>query len=237
MDAATAVGSRRRVDPMSTLMIVMTAAGLLGAAWLRFGPSPAPPPPTVGALAPPLQILDPDSSEPMVLAGLRGKVVWIVFWSANSTSGPASLRALDDVWSRLKSHRRFVLVAAAIETDQAERIREMTSDSQFKLPIYIASPDTRRRYGAESADPPLHVLIDAAGHVIAMARGAGRPTIDRIAGQAKRQLDELDPLGDTRFVSMPSRGVPGRPNERLAVDSCAGRIGLGRSGLLVLSAK
>ena len=61
---------------------------------------------------------------------------------------------------------------------------------------------------APSADPPLHVLIDAAGHVIAMARGAGRPTIDRIADQAKRQLDELDPLGDTRFVSMPSVEYP-----------------------------
>ncbi len=102
MDAATEVGSRRRVDPMTTLMIVMTAAGLLGAAWLRYGPSPAPPPPTVGGLAPPLQILDLDSSEPMVLAGLRGKVVWVVFWSANSTSGPASLPALDDVWNRLE---------------------------------------------------------------------------------------------------------------------------------------
>ncbi len=113
-------------------------------------------------------------------------------------------------------------MAAAIETDQAETVREMTSASQFKLPIYIASPETRRRYGAERADPPLHVLIDAAGHVIAIARGAGRPTIDRIADQAKRQLDELDPLGDTRFVSAPSRGVPGLSKERLAIDSCAG---------------
>jgi hypothetical protein len=214
MDAATEIRSRRRIDPMSALMIVMTAAGLLGAAWLRFGPSPLPSPPAVGGLAPPVQVLDLDSSEPMVLAGLRGKVVWIVFWSASSESGPATLPALDDVWNRLKAHKRFVLVAAAVETDQADRVREMTSASRFNLPVYLASPETRRRYGAERADPPLHVLIDAAGHVIAIARGAGRPTIERIADQARRQLDELDPLGDTRFA-------------------LAGAIGFGRSGFFV----
>jgi hypothetical protein len=201
MDGATEIGSRRRLDPMSALMIVMTAAGLLGAAWLRFGPTSAPPPPVIGGLAPPLQVLDLDSSEPMVLAGLRGKVVWVVFWSAGSTSGPASLPVLDDVWNRLKAHQRFVLVAAAVETDQPDRVRALTSASQFKLPVYLASPETQRRYGAERADPPLHVLIDAAGHIIAIARGAGRSTIERIADQAKRQLDELDPLGDTRFAS------------------------------------
>jgi hypothetical protein len=201
MDAATEIGSRRRIDPMSALMIVMTAAGLLGAGWLRFGPTPAPPAPVVGGLAPPIQVIDLETAEPMVLAGLRGKVVWVAFWSADTESGPTSLPVLDDIWNRLKAHRRFVLVAAAVETDQSERIHALLAASRFKLPVYLASPETRRRYGAERADPPLHVLIDAAGHVIAIARGAGRPTIERIADQVKRQLDELDPLGDTRFAS------------------------------------
>jgi hypothetical protein len=202
MDAATEIWSRRRIDPMTALMIVMTVAGLVGAAWLRFGPSPAPQPAVVGGLAPPVQVIDLDTSEPMVLAGLRGKVVWVVFWSARSESGPACLPALDDVWKRLKAHRRFVFVAAAVETtDQADRVRALASASQSNLPVYLASPETRRRYGAERADPPLHVLIDAAGQVVAIARGAGRATIERIADQAKRQLDELDPLGDTRFAS------------------------------------
>ena len=201
MDAATEIWSRRRIDPMSALMIVMTAAGLLGAAWLRFGPSPAPPPPVVGGLAPPVQVVDLETSEPMVLAGLRGKVVWIVFWSASSASGPACLPALDDVWKRLKVHQRFVFVAAAVEIDQADRVRALISACLSNLPVYLASRETQRRYGVERADPPLHVLIDAAGHIIAIARGAGRPTIERIADQAKRQLVELDPLGDTRFVS------------------------------------
>jgi hypothetical protein len=204
MDGATEIGSRCRIDPMSAFMIVMTAAGLLGTAWLRFGPTPPPPSLVIGGPAPPLQVLDLDSSEPMILAGLRGKVVWVVFWSAGSMSGPASLLALDDVWNRLKAHQRFVLVAAAVETDQPDRVRALTSARQINLPVYLAGPETRRRYGAERADPPRHVLIDAAGQIIAIARGAGRSTIDRIADQAKRQLEELDPLGDTRFASSES---------------------------------
>jgi hypothetical protein len=200
MDAATGIARRRWIDPTGVLMIVITTAGLLGAAWLRFGPASSPPPAAIGGLAPPLQLLDMDTSEPMVLAGLRGKVVWIVFWSVSSASGPASLPPLEDVWNRLKAHKRFVRGAAAIETDQAKRVRALTGGSPFKLPVYLASPETQRRYGVERADPPLHVLIDAAGRIIAIARGAGRSTIDRIADKAKSQLDELDPLGDTRFA-------------------------------------
>ncbi len=206
MDATTDMRSRRRIDPISALMVVMTAAGLLGAAWLRLGPSPAPPAPVVGGLAPPIQVLDVDSTEPMVLAGLRGKIVWVVFWSANSPSGSGSLSIIDDVWKRLRAHRRFVPVAAAVESDQPERVRAVISGSQLKLPVYLASPETQRRYRVENAEPPLHVLIDAAGHVIAIARGTGRPTIERIADQAKKQLDQLDPLGDTRFASTVAHG-------------------------------
>jgi hypothetical protein len=201
MDEATEIRSRRRIDPMTALMIAITALALLGAAWLRFGPSAMPGPPRVGGLAPPVHVRDLDTSESMVLAGLRGKVVWLVFWSANSESGPAILPVLEDVWNRLKAHQRFLLVPAAVDTDHPERVRVLAGANQFNLPVYLASPDTQRRYNAELADPPLHVLIDAAGHIIAIARGDGRSTIERIAEQAKRQLDQLDPLGATRFAS------------------------------------
>ena len=205
MDVATEIRSGRRIEPMSALMILLTVAALLGAAWLRFGLPAAPEPPRIGGLAPPVHVRELDASETMVLAGLRGKVVWLVFWSASSESGLASLPMLEDVWNRLKTHQRFVLVAAAIDADHPERVRELTGAKQFNLPVYLASPETQRQYDAEPADPPLHVLIDAAGHIIAIARGAGRSTIERIADQAKRQLDELDPLGHTRFASAASR--------------------------------
>jgi hypothetical protein len=205
MDVATEIRSRRRIEPMSALMLAMTAAALLGAAWLRFGLPATPEPPRIGGMAPPVHVLDLNASENMVLAGLHGKVVWLVFWSASSESGPASLPMLEDVWNRLKTHQRFALVAAAIDADHPERVRELTGANQFNLPVYLASPETHLRYDAAPADPPFHVLIDASGHIIAVARGAGRSTIERIADQAKRQLDELDPLGNTRFASAASR--------------------------------
>ena len=49
--------------------------------------------------------------------------------------------------------------------------------------------------------PPLHILIDADGRIAAIAREAGPQTIERIADHAKRLLEELDPLGDTRFAT------------------------------------
>jgi hypothetical protein len=70
-----------------------------------------------------------------------------------------------------------------------------------------------RRFGAEKADPPLNVLIDAEGQVIAIARGAGDATLERLVDQAKRQLDELDPLGNTRFAHR--GGLPGDRYELL----------------------
>jgi len=44
-------------------------------------------------------------------------------------------------------------------------------------------------------------LIDADGRILALARGAGRPTLERIAAQAGRRLEELDPMGATRFAA------------------------------------
>ena len=39
-----------------------------------------------------------------------------------------------------------------------------------------------------------------------MARGDGQPTVGRIAEEARRRLDEIDPLGEMRFASaMPRR--------------------------------
>jgi hypothetical protein len=211
MDAATEIWSRRRIDPLSALMIALTAATLLGAAWLRFGLPAAPETPRIGSVAPPVHVLDLNASETKVMAGLRGKVVWLVFWSASSESGPATLPMLEDIWNRLKTHQRFAMVAAAIDADHPERVRQLTGANQFNLPVYLASPETQRRYDAAPADPPFHVLIDASGHIIAVARGAGRSTIERIADQAKRQLDELDPLGDTRFASAATRPSSGFP--------------------------
>jgi peroxiredoxin len=194
---------KRRVEPLSGLMLLVTAAALAGAAWLRFSRSSAfeAPAAVVGAEAPPLRLNDVETSQPVVLAGLNTKVVWVVFWSAASASGRSCLSELQTISRRLRMHRRFAMVAAAVEIDDPAAVSAAVREADFKLPTYLAGAETRRRFHAENADPPLHVLIDAGGHILAMARGNGQSTIGRIAEEAQRRLDEIDPLGETRFAS------------------------------------
>jgi hypothetical protein len=199
---------KRRVEPMSGLMLLVTVAALAGAAWLRFGRSSASEPPAVvvSAEAPPLRLNDLETSEPVVLAGLNTKVVWVVFWSAGASSGRSCLAELETASRRLRMHRRFAMVTAAVEIDDPAAVRVAVRNADFKLPTYLAGAETRQRFHAENADPPLHVLIDAGGRVLAMARGDDPPTVGRIAEEARRRLEEIDPLGETRFASAVAPG-------------------------------
>jgi peroxiredoxin len=203
MDVTGEPYPKRRVDVMTGVMLVVTLAALAGTAWLRSGRSSATEASTatIGAPAPPLRLIDPETSEPVVLLGLKDKVVWAIFWSARSTTGPTCLAELELATKRLRSHRRLAVLTAAVESDDPAGVEKVVAAEGLKLPAYLADPETRRRFRAEGGDPPLHVLIDADGRVLAMARGDGRPTIDRIAEVARRRLDEIDPLGESRFAA------------------------------------
>ncbi len=203
MDLQSEPYPKRRVDAMSGVMMLVTLAALAGIAWLRFGRSSSPESATasVGAEAPPLRLIDLQTSEPIVLLGLNQKVAWLVFWSAGSATGRACLPELEAATRRLRMHSRFAMVPAAVEVGDPQAVRAAIRAADFKLPAYLAGPETRRRFGAENVDPPLHVLIDVGGHILAMARGDGPSAIRRIAEEAQRRLDELDPMGETRFAS------------------------------------
>jgi hypothetical protein len=201
MEAANEKPMRRRTDWTVSVMAFVTVSCLVGALWLRFQRSRAPELPAVGSLVPPLALFDLETSEPLVLLGQKGRVVWIVFWSADAPSGRAMLQELTRVWARLRTHRRFTLAAAAIEAEHPDRVRA-AADGGLEVPVYLVSAAARRRFGVERADPPVHLLIGPDARVTAMALGDSRQTIERIAEQAKQQLDQLDPAGETRFASM-----------------------------------
>jgi hypothetical protein len=200
MDEANDIPTKRRIDGATAIMMAVTAAALLGAVWLRARRSPHDESPAVGALAPPLRLRDLETSEPVVLVGLRGKVIWVVFWSAESNSAHLSLAALEPAWSSLSKRGRFTMLAAAVEIDQPDRVRDRVADSGAKLPVYLASDETRRQFGVVTTDSPLNVLIDADGRIAAIARGTNDQTIERIVNQAKQLLDELPPINDTKFA-------------------------------------
>ena len=114
---------------------------------------------------------------------------------------------LEDAWRRLKSHQKFTLVAAAVNVREPERVARPLARRPIPLPVYLAGPETCRRFGVAGADPPLHLLVDPQGRVAALARGSGQETIDRLAAQARGWLEELDPLRNTRFAAWPRPGT------------------------------
>lgn len=185
-------------------MALVAGVAVAWTVWIRFGSDADVEPPRVGAAFPPLRLLDANTAQPVVLFGLRGRVVWVTFWSASSPSG---LAELDRVWDRLGSRRGFSMVAAAVDAPSAGRIRTLVDRAKTSLPVYLAAPETRRAFGVTARNVPLHLLIDESGQVGAVAQGASRDTFARLVAQAERWLDEMEPLGKTRFASNPPESV------------------------------
>jgi hypothetical protein len=202
MDEATDIWTHRRIEPSSALLLLVTATALIGAAWLRYRSDGNGDLLTVGARVPPLQLFDLETSEPRLLVGLGGKVVWVTFWSVDSASAPSHLTALEHATKKLADHRRFMQVVVAVEVGKASRVRSVVDSNRIGLPHYLANAAVLQRFGTSSADPPFHVLIGADSRIIALARGGDDSTIARLAAMAQRRLEELDPLGRTRYAGV-----------------------------------
>ena len=191
-----------RLDRVSVLSALVTLVLVGWTAWLRFDPASRPEPPAVGLALPPLRLLDLETAEPLVLLGAKGKVTWIVFRSAGSPSGRASLSKLEGVWKRLKSHRRFTMATAAINSDQPVGCVELAMTHRSASRCVFTTC-----FGAELADPPLHLLVDGEGRIAALVRGAGQDAINRLAAQVQRWLEEMEPPGNTRFARTNPAGL------------------------------
>lgn len=196
---------RRGFDKVSAAMALVTTVMLAWAAWLRLGPPPKPETPAVGTLAPALRLLDPSTSEPLVLLGLKGKVVWIAFVSPGGSAPGSSndLPALEAVWKRFKPRPKFAMAALDVDSARPDRLRAAVASAKATLPAYLAAPETCRAFGVDLRRLPLHVLVDPSGRIAAVAQGRGALTLDRLGDQAERWLDEVEPLGKTRFAFAP----------------------------------
>src|SRR3954471_10941954 len=192
----------RGFDRVSAAMATVTAVALASTLWLKLGPAPANEPPGVGATAPALRLIDASTAKPVVLIGLRGRLVWLAFWSGRSPTARSDLAGLGVVWDRLKGHPRFAMVAAAVDADDPAGARRVVDATGARLPFYLATPEMCRAYGAEASRLPMHVLIDEDGRVGAVARGRGTETLERLARQAEDRLERLEPMGNTRFASV-----------------------------------
>ena len=94
------------------------------------------------------------------------------------------------------------MVTAAINSDQPERVRAALAEIHVTVPAYLAGPETLRRFGAELADPPLHLLVDGEGRIAALvrARVKTRSTVLRRRSRA----------GSRRWIHWERRGSPKR---------------------------
>ncbi len=202
MDEASDIPTKRRIDGITAVMVSVTALSLVGAAWLHVKQQqPDNQSLSVDSVAPPLRLLDLDTGEPIVLVGLRGKIVWVVFLSVGSPTGEKNLAAVAQAGNSFKVNPRFSMVVAAVDGQEPGRVRAAVAASGVTLPVYLASDETRRRFGLSSSDEPLQVLINAEGRIASLARGTSPQTNERLASQARRLLDELPPHDDTRFAS------------------------------------
>ena len=202
MDEASDIPTKRRIDGVTAIMVVVTAASLLGAAWLRTRRPPENEPPAVGALAPPLRLLDLETSEPIVLVGLRGKVVWVVFWSADSPSAqiePGGDRARLELAQGPGTvchgggGRRGRQSRSRPRRGRRKRRQAAGLSGQCRDPATVwRSPG---RPSPERADRRRWAYRDASPAAPARRRSSGSPT------RPGRLLDELGPADDTRFAS------------------------------------
>ena len=141
---------KRRVDAMSGVMMLLTLVALVGAGWLWFGRSSAPEASsaTVGADAPPLRLVDPETSKPIVLTGLNDKVVWLVFWSATSPSGGSCLADVQSASRRLRERGKdpngFVSAIASYAARAARSGRTVCGQQKAKD---VLSPLAQQRHG------------------------------------------------------------------------------------------
>ncbi|APW63612.1 hypothetical protein [Paludisphaera borealis] len=192
----------KRYDRPSAVLGLITLALVIATAWLRLGPGLWPTPPTVGSLLPPTRLERLQDDEPLLLLGVEGRVTWLVFLSAESVEGRAVLPQLEAVWKKLRPSKRFAVVAAAVDQGVPEQLRTALAayQGEGRLPLYLAGHEARRVFGVDGADPPWHFLVDPEGRIATIARGSGKETIDRLAKQAGRWLESLEPLEEAHFA-------------------------------------
>lgn len=209
-DAASPSGDDfgERRDRPSVALGLITLGLVAATIWLRFGPGLWTAPPKVGSHLPPTRFGRLEDAEPLLLLGIEGRVTWLVFLSAESADGLAVLPQLEAVWKKLSPSRRFALVAAAVDQGGPERLRAALAqyEGRGRLPLYRADRDARRVFGVDGADPPWHFLVDPEGRIAAIARGSGKEMIDRLAKQASRWLEAMEPLDEAYFASAAGPG-------------------------------
>ncbi len=214
--------SRRRRGPdlLNAVMLGFTVIFLLGSAWIRFGPKEKPPSLVVGDIAPLIRLNDLEGQEPIVMLGLRNRVLWLTFWSVKSPEDRRDFRQLERIWKRFEGDPGFALLVSAIATDDPRGVHSEVASKRLKFPVYLASPETCRDFGAEPEELPLHFIIDADGRILAISHGRRDGSLDQLEELVRSRLKMRNPAGGSRFAMT---GPPGLGSRTGVVARATGR--------------
>lgn len=204
----------RQIDWLSVMAVAIAMAAFGWAAWRYLVADARQTPLAVGSYVPPFALLDLERSERLLMTGQKGKILWLLFWSAESNLGREDLALLAPFWTRLRRYDRFSPVAAAVDFDRPDRVRSALNEIHAAFPAYLAPSETLQRFGIRTSDPPLHVLVDAEGRIAVLARADSAEAIRRLAAQVQGWLDDLDPGGPSRFAMNPAIKVVTTPGRR-----------------------
>lgn len=99
----------------------------------------------------------------------RGRVVVVNFWATWCLPCREEMPALERLWRRYRG-RAFTLVAISIDTDAA-LVPPFVTSYRLTFPIgHDVSGQVAKRFGARAM--PTTLIVDSAGHLVALAFGA-----------------------------------------------------------------
>ncbi len=189
-------------DPVSAVMAVATTAIIMIVAWRAFGPTPLPPPPSVGMHIPALRLRDPTTREPQFWMAARGRVTWLSFLTLKHPNGPTDLIELNRIWRKFRTRESFSSLAILCDDGPVPDVPQM--------PLASATDATRREFLRPETDAAmLHYLIDEEGKIVAIARGTGA-ALDRLIMLAEERLKFLEPVDRSKFAFRPWSNEPSR---------------------------
>ena len=171
-------------------------------------PRARPEPPAVGSALPPLRLDRPRELGALVLLGLKGKVVWVVFWSAGSASGREGLpgsRTPGSGSGRTRSSPWWPRPSIPGSRNASAR---PSPSARSRLPVYLAGPETCRRFGVDRRRSLRSISSS-------IPRGRSPPSREV---PARRRSTASRPRHEAGSMSSIPSGTPGSPRTRAGLD-------------------
>jgi len=104
----------------------------------------------------------PLDGKPLTLAGLKGNVVFLNFWSTTCAPCIAEMPGIERLYDSLKNERVAFLMLA--QDEDVQRIREFLKATPVKIPVYLGSKDLPKDLPVQGV--PTAFILDSNGRAV-----------------------------------------------------------------------